>query len=211
MRYLFKEYALAAHPTTWFFLWLGALVLVPTYPYSMIFFFAMLEPTLDLSYAKQTNDILFTALLPQGKAGVVWGKVAYTFTFQAGMMLLTIPWAWLRTLYIQNNPISINANLTYFGFGLLALAVFDFALLTGFFKTGAKIGWPYFWGTLPAIVILGVMETLPHLPGLAWTNSVQPDHLLQQMPFFIIGIGAFIVSFFLTLRRSQRHFSVADL
>ncbi|KRL12392.1 ABC-2 transporter permease [Schleiferilactobacillus perolens] len=209
--YLRKEYLLAAHPTTWFFIWLGALVLVPAYPYSVVFFFAMLAPSLDLVYAKQTNDILYTALLPAGKAGVVRGKVLYTFTFQTAMLLLTIPWALLRTLYIQTNHAGINANMTYFGLGLLALAVFDYLFLTGFFKTGTKIGWPYFWGTLAALILLGVMETLPHLPGLSWVNSVQPAALLHQLPFLVVGLIAFIISFFWTLRISIRNFKRVDL
>ena len=211
MPFLIKEYALAAHPTTWFFILLGALVLVPTYPYSMIFFFAMLAPTLDLFYAKQTQDILYTALIPEGKSGVVWGKILYTFTFQTGMLLLTIPWAFLRTLYIQNNPIALNANVTYFGFGLLALALFNYIFLTGFFKTGTKIGWPYFWGTLVALLVLGAMETLPHLPGFAWVNSVQTQDLWRQLPFLLVGIVVFVTSFFGTRHRSQQRFDHVDL
>ncbi|KRM28103.1 ABC-2 transporter permease [Schleiferilactobacillus harbinensis] len=210
-QFLRKEYLLAAHPTTWFFVWLGALVLAPAYPYSVVFFFAMLAPSLDLVYAKQTNDILYTALLPTGKAGVVRGKVLYTFTFQTVMLLLTIPWALLRTLYIQTNPAGITANVAYFGFGLLALAVFDYLFLTGFFKTGIKIGWPYFWGTLAALILLGVMETLPHLPGLRWVDSVQPTALLLQSPFLVAGIMAFITSFFVTMRVSMQNFQRVDL
>ncbi|MCI2170848.1 ABC-2 transporter permease [Schleiferilactobacillus perolens] len=146
-----------------------------------------------------------------GKAGVVRGKVLYTFTFQTAMLLLTIPWALLRTLYIQTNHAGINANMTYFGFGLMALAVFDYLFLTGFFKTGTKIGWPYFWGTLAALILLGVMETLPHLPGLSWVNSVQPAALLHQLPFLVVGLIAFIISFFWTLRISIRNFKRVDL
>lgn len=209
--YLIKEYLLAAHPTTWFFLFLGALVLIPAYPYSVVFFFAMLAPSLDLTYAKQTNDLLYTALLPGGKAGVVRGKVLYTFSFQAGMLLLTVPWAYLRTLYITNNKAGINANLTYFGLGLLTLALFDYLFLTGFFYTGVRIGWPFARGTAAAIVALGIMETLPHLPGMAWTNGVTPADLVRQLGFLILGLAGFAVSFGRTLTVSTRRFQRVDL
>ena len=37
-----KELRLAVHPSLYIFIFLGALVLVPAYPYGVVFFFAML-------------------------------------------------------------------------------------------------------------------------------------------------------------------------
>ena len=39
MKLLYKELALAAHPTTIIFAFLGCLVTVPAYPYTVIFMF----------------------------------------------------------------------------------------------------------------------------------------------------------------------------
>ena len=37
-----KELRLAAHPSIYIFIWLGALALIPAYPYGVVFFFGML-------------------------------------------------------------------------------------------------------------------------------------------------------------------------
>ena len=38
MKLLYKEFALAAHPSLFIFTFLGCLVIVPAYPYSVIFY-----------------------------------------------------------------------------------------------------------------------------------------------------------------------------
>ena len=42
MKLLYKEFALAAHPSLFIFTFLGCLVIVPAYPYSVIFMFGCL-------------------------------------------------------------------------------------------------------------------------------------------------------------------------
>ena len=42
MKLLYKELALAAHPTSIIFAFLGCLVVVPAYPYTVIFMFGCL-------------------------------------------------------------------------------------------------------------------------------------------------------------------------
>ena len=44
MTLLYKEMRLVAHPTSIVFAFLGCLVLVPSYPYSVIFMFGCLAP-----------------------------------------------------------------------------------------------------------------------------------------------------------------------
>ena len=46
MKLLYKELALAAHPTSIIFAFLGCLVVVPAYPYTVIFMFGCLAPYL---------------------------------------------------------------------------------------------------------------------------------------------------------------------
>ena len=45
MTLLYKEIRLCAHPASVVFAFLGCLVLVPAYPYSVIFLFGCLAPT----------------------------------------------------------------------------------------------------------------------------------------------------------------------
>ena len=56
MKLLYKEFALAAHPTLYLFLLLGCLVIVPSYPYTVILFFGCLAPYLTFLFSRETND-----------------------------------------------------------------------------------------------------------------------------------------------------------
>ena len=52
MKLLYKELALAAHPTS------------IVYPYTVIFMFGCLAPYLTFQYARETNDLWYTGILP---------------------------------------------------------------------------------------------------------------------------------------------------
>ena len=75
MTLLYKEIRLAAHPTSIVFTFLGCLVLVPSYPYSVIFMFGCLAPYITFLNARETNDAWYTAILPVTKRESVLGKV----------------------------------------------------------------------------------------------------------------------------------------
>ena len=54
MTLLYKEMRLVAHPTSIVFAFLGCLVLVPSYPYSVIFMFGCLAPYITFLNARET-------------------------------------------------------------------------------------------------------------------------------------------------------------
>ena len=73
---LYKDLRLSAHPTLYIFILLGALVIVPSYPYSLVFFFGCLAPFITMMYGRETNDIYYMALLPIEKRKIVtWGTL----------------------------------------------------------------------------------------------------------------------------------------
>ena len=61
MTLLYKEMRLVAHPTSIVFAFLGCLVLVPSYPYSVIFMFGCLAPYITFLNSRETNDAWYTA------------------------------------------------------------------------------------------------------------------------------------------------------
>ena len=81
MTLLYKEMRLAAHPTSIVFAFLGCLVLVPSYPYSVIFMFGCLAPYITFLNARETNDVWYTAVLPVTKRESVLGNACLSFSF----------------------------------------------------------------------------------------------------------------------------------
>ena len=89
MALLYKELRLAAHPTSIVFAFLGCLVLVPAYPYSVIFLFGCLAPYITFVNARETNDLWFTAVLPVTKRESVLGKCLLVVSFQLFQLLFS--------------------------------------------------------------------------------------------------------------------------
>lgn len=209
---LYKELRLAAHPNLFVFTFLGALVIVPAYPYGMVFLFGCLGPYITFTYGRETNDLYFTSLLPVRKADIVKAKVLLVVLAQVTQVLISLPFAVLRVgLLPQGNPAGIEANAAYYGFGFLIYAVFNFIFLTQFFKSGYKAGTAFLWGMIPAVLGVLVMEVVVHFPGLAWLDSVEPADLVRQLPILLIGLGVYALTMPAAYRLSARRFQRVDL
>lgn len=125
MKLLYKELMLAAHPTSLVFACLGCLVVVPAYPYTVIFMFGCLAPYITFLYARETNDAWYSAILPITKRESVKGKCQLIVFIQLFQLLLSIPCVVLRTiLHIENNPVGIDATIAWYGLGFIIYGVF---------------------------------------------------------------------------------------
>ena len=191
MTLLYKEMRLVAHPTSIVFAFLGCLVLVPSYPYSVIFMFGCLAPYITFLNARETNDVWYTAVLPVTKRENVLGKCLLVVFFQLFQLLFSIPFALLRNaMNIANNPVGLDATVAWYGFGFILYAVFDLVFLTTFYKSGYKVGKSFI---------------------LAAIDSYQPEHLLIQLPILIVGIVCYGVLVPLAYRISAKRFEKVDL
>jgi len=209
---LYKELRLAAHPNLFIFTLLGALVIVPAYPYGMVFLFGCLGPFITFTYGRETNDLYFTALLPVSKADVVKSKVLLVVLAQITQVLLSLPFAFLRVgILPDGNPAGIEANVAYYGFGFMIYAVFNFIFFTEFFRTAYKPGIAFLWAMIPAVMGVLVMEILAHVPNLAWLDSVAAADLRPQLPILLVGMLVYAVAVWAAYRISARRFARVDL
>ena len=209
---LYKELHLAAHPTLFIFAFLGVLVIVPAYPYGMVFMFGCLGVFNTFFYGRETNDIFYSALLPIPKRDVVKGKLLMIVSVQLAQMLISLPLAfWRVSLLPQGNPAGIEANVAYYGFGFVIYAIFNFLFLTSFFKSGYKAGNAFLLASIPAVLVLAAMEVLVHFPSFAWLDSVAPADLVRQLPILVIGVVVYIAALLAAYRISVRRFQRVDL
>ena len=212
MTLLYKEMRLVAHPTSIVFAFLGCLVLVPSYPYSVIFMFGCLAPYITFLNARETNDVWYTAVLPVTKRESVMGKCVLVVSFQLFQLLFSIPFVLLRnTLNIENNPVGLDATVAWYGFGFFLYAVFDLAFLTTFYKNGYKVGKSFIFATIPMVLLMVAIESTAHIPALTWVDSYQPKHLLIQLPILLAGIVFYGVFVSLAYRISAKRFEKVDL
>ena len=209
---LYKEIRLAAHPTSIVFIFLGCLVLVPAYPYSVIFMFGCLAPYITFLNARETNDAWYTAILPVTKRESVMGKCLLIASFQLFQFLFSIPFAFLRSaLNIENNPVGLDATLAWYGFGLTVYAVFDFVFISSFYKSGYKAGKAFLLASIPMVLLILMVEVMPHIPALTWLDSYQPKHLLMQLPILAAGFICYAALLLFAYRISVKRFNKVDL
>lgn len=209
---LCKELRLAVHPSLYIFVTLGALVLVPAYPYGVVFFFAMLGIFQSMMYARETRDIYFTALLPVRKRDAVRAKLLLATVAQLAQLLLSIPFAFLRTLYMsKGNPVGIEANVAYYGFGLMIFGIFNLVFFTQFFKTAYKAGVAFLIALIPATICIFAMEAIVHFPGMEWLDGISPELLQRQIPVLLMGFAVYIGTWYWAYTSAAKKFEQVDL
>ena len=212
MTLLYKEMRLAAHPTSIVFAFLGCLVLVPSYPYSVVFMFGCLAPYITFLNARETNDVWYTAVLPITKRESVLGKCLLVVSFQLFQLLFSVPFAILRdAMNMVNNPVGLDATIAWYGFGFFLYAVFDLLFLTAFYKSGYKAGKAFILAALPMVFLMVAIEAAAYIPALVWMDSRQPEHLMMQLPILLIGIVSYGALVPFAYRISARRFEKVDL
>lgn len=190
MTLLYKEIRLAAHPSLFLFLGMGALTLVPAYPYGVVFFFGCLGIFQTFINARENKDAFFTAALPVNKRDVVRAKCQLLAAAQLGQLLLTVPFALLRVVLLPNgNPAGIEANVAYFGCGLLIYAAFNAVFLISFYKTAYKAGKGVSAGGDPGDAGDRRHGDAGHVPGVAdWFDSTAPACCCSSCPSWRPGL-----------------------
>lgn len=209
---LYKELRLAAHPNLYVFTLMGPLILVPAYPYTMVFLFSCIGNFVNFMYVRETNDIYYTAFLPIKKTDVVKSKMLVVACSQLALLLISLPFAFLRLLLLSNgNPVGIEANVAYYGFGFMIFAAFNYLFLTGYFKTAYKIGLPFMAGATVATLIAIFAEGIVHIPQLAWLDSVEASDLFRQLPILLLGVIIYGLANMLAYKKSVKRFAKVNL
>ncbi len=212
MKLLYKELALAAHPTLFIFTLLGCLVIVPAYPYSVIFLFGCLAPYITFLYARETNDAWYTAVLPVTKKDIVRAKCRLIICAQLTQLLISIPFALLRIrLAIPNNPVGLDPTAAWYGFGLMIFALFDLIFFPAYYKSGYKAGKAFLLAMLFVLPAMLSVEVLSHIPALAWLDNTAVQNLPAQLPVLLAGALCYAIVLPLACRIAGRRFEQVDL
>lgn len=209
---LYKELRLAAHPSLYIFLCMGALVLIPAYPYGVVFFFGCLGLFQTFMFDRETRDVFYTALLPRPKGDVVKGKLLLAVFSQLVQLALSLPFAFLRTLHLpEGNPVGMEPNVAWYGFGLMLYGVFNLVFFTQFYKTAYKAGVSFLLALIPTVLGVIAMEASVHFPGLGWLDGLDGPSLLRQVPILLAGIVVYAAANAAAYRLSVRRFARVDL
>ncbi|MBR0462192.1 MAG: ABC-2 transporter permease [Erysipelotrichaceae bacterium] len=211
-----KEMKLCASPITYWFILFGLMFFLPGYPILCGAFFTTLGIYQGFLYAREANDIEFSALLPIGKKDVVKGKYLFVCLIEGCALLLMLAVALIRMTALADSVVYLsnalmNANLFALGGALLIFGVFNVVFLGGFFKTAYNMGKPFIIYIIVSFMFIIVLEALHHFPELGVLNSFGFDNIGLQVLLLLMGLAAFVIMTLLSYRRSCRNFEKIDL
>ncbi len=213
---MMKEMKLSASPLAFFFIAFGLMFLLPGYPVLCGEFFVTLGLYQSFQYAREANDIVFSALLPIAKSDVVKGRFAFSCCIElCGWVLMLISVLLRMTAFVdaemyRSNAL-MNANFFALGMALLLFGVFNLIFIGGFFRTAYRTGRPFITYIIVCFVIIGIAEALHYIPGLGALNAFGSEHIGLQLATLFAGACCYVIFTFLAYRRSCSSFEEIDL
>lgn len=216
IKLLKKEMKLTASPLSYIFIMFGLMAFLPGYPILVGTFFVCLGLFQSFQCAREANDITYTVLLPVAKSDVVKAKYMFCVVIEFCFFVLTsvpvlIRMTVLSDVSVYRNNVLMNANLVYLGFVLLILGLFNLIFVGGFFKTAYKFAKPFVTFIVVAFVVIGIGETLFHIPTLSALNAFGFTHIGLQVSVFMTGITAFVLLTTISMCRAIKDFELIDL
>ena len=222
---IYKEMRLSMHPICYIFIALFPLmILIPSYPLGIGFIYILAcYPILFLGANKgqQSNDLLYSTLLPVRKKDIVLARIITVIIMQVAFMLIMsalYPVArMINDAIIANseNPkeyvipgLGLNSYVLALAFAIIGYAIADIIFFPIYYKNGKSIVMSTLFTILGFVVYIGVVTIgLPYIPGLGILNNL---HIGIQ---FAILAGAIILSFLLHIlvyRASSKRLEMVD-
>lgn len=213
---LYKEMHLFASPITYFFLLFALMTLLPGYPILLGAFFVSFGIFQSFQIGRETNDVLYTVLLPIAKHDAVKARFLFICTIEILAFVIMALITALRMTLLADNPVYLgnalmNATPLFLGFACVVFAAFNWFFVRGFYKTAHNIGRPFIMFIIATFVIVFVGEALHFLPGLEWLNDPHGAEMGLQLAVFAVGIIIYAGVTFAAYRRSAYLFEHVDL
>lgn len=211
-----KEMRLSSLVIVYLFIAFGLMFFLPGYPILCGAFFLTLGLYQNFRYARECNDILFSALLPIAKQDVVKGKFVFSCLIEMLCFALMLVSTLVRMTVLSDSPVYrsnalMNANFFALGMALLLFGIFNMIFIGSFFKTGYKTGKPFIVYIAVCFVIIGIAEALHHFPGLEALNAFGFDCFVLQLFTLIAGAICFVGLTIISYRKSCYNFERIDL
>lgn len=208
---IYKELKLSMHPICYIFILLFPfMILIPSYPMGIGFIYVLTcYPVLFLGANKgqQSNDLLYSTLLPVRKKDIVMARIITVILMQVAfiaIMSALYPLARIintNILQSAEHPeeytvpgLGLNSYVLLLAIAIIGYAIADLIFFPIYYKKGKSIVASTLLTILGFVIYIGVFTVaLPYVPGLEFFNNL---HIGIQ---FGVLAGALVVSFALHL------------
>ena len=210
---LYKQFRLVCHPMTLIFCLFGIMVLIPNYPYTVIFFYVMLGLFFTFLNIREQKDIYYSALLPVPKRDTVKAGCTFVVIIEVLSLVVLIPCS-LLALHLQpgkDNLVGLDPNLALLAAGFLLYAVFNGVFLPSFYANGYKVGVAFVKAVIPTTLAMIALEALPHFPALTWLDDMDAATQVRLLPVLIGSVLIYAGGMALTFWASAKRYEKVDL
>lgn len=214
MKLLKKELVLSMHPTVLIMLILSVMVLIPNYPYSVIFFYTALSVFFTCITGRENNDIAYTLTLPIAKKDIVKGRMGFVVLQELVQLTLMIPFLILGAhINPAGNEAGTDANLALLGIGFVIYAAFNYTFFTRYYKNVNQIGKAFVLSGVIIFVLVAIEVICSHaVPGFAdYVDTPGCDYLPAKLAVLFVGIMIYIILTVVAYRKSVTLFLKQDL
>ena len=211
---LYKELTLSLHPTAPLFLLLSAMLIIPNYPYYVVFFYTGLAVFFTCLNGRESHDVAYSVRLPVAKRDIVRARFAFVVLLEAAQLLCAVPFALLRqSMPVPRNQVGMGANLTLFGLSLVLLGLFNLIFFTIYYRDVNQVGKAFGWATVGVSLYMVVAETADHaVPYIRNTlDTNEPLFLAPKLAVLAGGLLIYALCTAVAYRRSVRSFEALDL
>lgn len=197
---LYKEFKLAMHPICYVFVAMfPLLILIPSYPLAIGFIYVLTcYPILFLGANKgqQSNDLLYSTLLPVRKKDIVLARIMTVAIMQFAFMAIMCALYPVCRLIEQSMPetatpgLGVNAFVSILAIAIVGYAIADLIFFPIYYKRGKAIVSSTLFMILGFVIYLGIFTiALPFIPGCQGYTDVLSGNIGIQ---FAILAGALV-------------------
>ena len=226
---LYKEFKLSMHVMCYIFIAaFPFMILIPSYPVAIGFIYVLsCYPVLFLGANKgqQSNDLLFSTLLPVRKKDIVLARIFTVLIMQLAFMAIMsalLPLAMhihsgitasaqaqdpsAKGVEVPGLPLKAFGSIL--GIAIIGFSIADLIFFSNYYKHGKSIVGSTLWTILGFLVYLGIFTL-----GLPYAIPAYNPTLSIWWVQLIVLVGGIIVSFFmhwLTYKVSAKRLELVD-
>lgn len=213
-RLLKKEFLLSMHPVTPLMLLLSAMVMIPNYPYTVMFFYMTLAVFFTCMMGRENQDVIYTMSLPVAKKDIVKARISFVVILEMLQMLLMVPFCILRqNVNPMGNEAGMDANIALLAEGFLLFGIFNLMFFYSYYKNVDKVGVSFVKATVVFFVLVVVDVVATHAVPFVrdYLDTPDPEYLIQKLITLTICALGYLGMTIWVCRISIKNFEKQDL
>ena len=211
-----KEILLTLHPTAILFWGLSAMMIIPNYPYYVVFFYVGLGIFFTCLNGRENNDVFYTMTLPVEKKDIVKARFILVIALELIQVILCIPFAILRqNIGIGENLAGMDANITLFGLSFVMMGIFNLVFFNIYYKDVKKVGKAFGIASVFVFLYIFIAEVcahaVPYIREHLDTTDLPDENLIPKIIVLLSGIIIYTALTAFIYKKSVGRFEKLDI